>query len=82
MPTSPAASLPLSVAAPDNQPESHDMTLLFVDHHIETLAPDEVEQVLPGCELVIAFTPWGHIIADCPVCGQSHNPAELRNHRL
>lgn len=83
MPTSRAASMPLSGDAPDNQPESHVMTIVFVDPDIETLGSDEVEQLLPGCELVIAFTPEGHhIIDDCPVCGQSHNPAELRNHRL
>jgi hypothetical protein len=73
--------MPLSGDAPDNQPESQAMTLLFVDPDIETLVSDEVEQLLPGCELVIAFAPGGHIIGDCPVCGQSHNPAELRNHR-
>lgn len=55
------------------------MTLLFEARDPETLArPEDRRYLLPGCELAIALAPDGGDIADCPVCSQSHNPAELR----
>lgn len=81
MPTSPAALMPLSDAAPDNYTESPAMTLLFADHDIEELSLAGDRYLLPGCELAIALAPDAGTVDDCTVCGQSHYPVELHSGR-
>lgn len=58
------------------------MTLLFEDRDVEDLArPEDAGYLLPGCELTIALAPDAGAVDDCPICGQSHYPAELRSGR-